>query len=128
MVNNGAWDYAANTRGYTDGLLLEYDDQSWAVRFAEALMPKMANGIYLDADLARAHSENLEGEFSGNFLPHRAGTVRILGYINHANMGSYREAIDDFLEGRTTQPDIIATRAQGRTKYGFGLNFEQKLT
>ena len=33
--NNGAYDYAANTRGYTDGLILEYDDHWFTVRFAE---------------------------------------------------------------------------------------------
>lgn len=57
--NDGAWDYAANTRGYTDGVLLEYDDRNWSVRFTEALMPKVANGINLDADLSpRARRES----------------------------------------------------------------------
>ena len=95
--NNGAYDYAANTRGYTDGALIEYDDHWWSVRFAEALMPKVANGIHLDADIARARSENLEFEARGKLIAHRAGTVRLLGYLNHANMGNYREAIDDYL-------------------------------
>jgi high affinity Mn2+ porin len=126
--NNGVWDYAANTRGYTDGAMLEYDDRRWAVRFAEALMPKVANGIHLDADLARARSENLEGQLSGDLLPGRLGIVRVLGYLNHANMGNYREAIEAFLNGSTPQPDIVATRVQGRVKFGFGLNFEQELT
>jgi high affinity Mn2+ porin len=126
--NNGVYDYAANTRGYTDAAMVEYDDHSWSVRFAEAMMPKVANGINLDADLARARSENLEGEWRRNFLPGRAGVLRLLSYLNHANMGNYREAIDEFLEGLTAQPNIIATRRQGRHKYGFGLNVEQDLT
>jgi high affinity Mn2+ porin len=126
--NNGAWDYAANTRGYTDGAVLEYDDHRWSVRFAEALMPKVANGINLDANLLRAHSENMEAQFGGNLLPNRAGIVRVLAYVNHGNMGNYREAIIDFLRGATPLPDITATRVQGRVRYGFGLNFEQELT
>lgn len=125
--NNGAYDYAANTRGYTDGAIVEYDDHSWSLRFAEAMMSKVANGINLDADLFRAHSENFEAESRRNFLPHRTGVVRFLSYMNHANMGSYREAIDNFLAGETSRPDIISTRRQGRVKYGFGLNFEQDL-
>ena len=36
------FDYAANTLGYTDGLIIEYDDHWWTARFAEALMPKVA--------------------------------------------------------------------------------------
>jgi carbohydrate-selective porin OprB len=92
------------------------------------MMPKMANGIYLDADLRRAHSETVEGELRGDILPDRAGVVRVLAYANHADMGNYQQAIDAFLANETPHPDIIATREQGRVKYGFGLNAEQQLT
>src|SRR5271170_2026173 len=92
--NNGVYDYAANTRGYTDAAIVEFDTRSWSVRFAEAMMPKVANGLHLDADIARARAENLEGEWRRNFVPGRAGVVRVLTYLNHANMGNYREAID----------------------------------
>ena len=125
---NGAYDYAADTRGYTDGAILEYDDHWWTARFAEALMPKTANGTYLDADIARARAENFELETRGKRIAHRAGVVRLLSYLNHANMGNYREAIAGFLDHETSTPDIIATRQQGRHKYGFGLNFEQEIT
>ena len=128
--NNGAYDYAANTRGYTDGVLLEYDDHWFTARFVEALMPKTANGINLDADAARARAENLEFSAHGNFIAHRAGAVRLLAFLNHADMGNYRQAIAQFESsgGEESVPDITATRRQGRHKYGFGLNFEQSLT
>ncbi len=126
---NGAYDYAANTRGYTDGAMLEYDDGRWTARFVEALMPKVANGINLDADIARARAENFETDYNGGLLHHRDGAIRVLTYLNHANMGNYREAIDEFLDGETpVRPDIIATRRQGRHKYGVGLNVEQNLS
>jgi high affinity Mn2+ porin len=126
--NNGAYDYAANTRGYTDGAILDYDDHWFAARFAVALEPKAANGINLDADVARARSENLELQASGKRIAHRAGTVRLLGYLNQADMGNYKEAIAEFLDHETTAPNIVDTRRQGRHRYGFGLNFEQSLT
>ena len=126
--NNGAYDYSANTRGYTDGLILEYDDHWWTVRFAETLMPKVANGIHLDADIARARAENLELEARGSLLWNRPGVVRFLSYLNHADMGNYEEAIRDSMKDPVAPPDITATRRQGRHKYGFGLNFEQELT
>lgn len=126
--DNGAYDYAANTRGYTDGAMLEYDDGRWSARFLEALMPKLANGIHLDADIARSRAENFEIDYHGGFLHHRDGVIRILTYLNHANMGNYQEAIDEFLAGETATPNIIATRRQGRHKYGVGANFEQNLT
>ena len=126
--NDGAYDYAANTRGYTDAAIIEYDDHWFTARFGEAMMPKTANGIFLDADLARARSENLELDATGSLFLRRAGAVRLISFLNHANMGNYEEAIRDFQGGETPVPDIISTRKQGRHKYGFSLNFEQELT
>ncbi len=125
--NNGAYDYAANTRGYTDGAMAEYDDGWWSARFAETLMPKIANGIHLDADVARARAENLELEARGNRIGHRPGVVRFLAYLNHANMGNYEQANAEFLDGQTATPNIVATRREGRHRYGFGLNFQQEV-
>jgi high affinity Mn2+ porin len=125
--NNGAYDYAANTRGYTDGVLLEYDDHWFAARFAVALEPKIANGINLDLDIARARAENLELQASGKRIAHRTGTVRLLSYLNEADMGNYKEAIAQFLDHETATPNIVDTRRQGRHRYGFGLNFEQSI-
>jgi high affinity Mn2+ porin len=126
--NNGAYDYAADTRGYTYGLVLEYSDRDWSMRFGEMLMPKVANGINLDYDIARARAENYELEFRRHFLPQRLTIVRPLAFLNHADMGSYREAIDAYLSGQDPVPDITAHREQGRLKYGVGLNVEQELT
>jgi high affinity Mn2+ porin len=125
--NDGAYDYAANTRGYTDGAILEYDDHWFSARFGVMLMPKVANGIYLDADIARARGENLELSAAGNRLLHRAGVVRLLSYVNTADMGNYEQANENFLNGEGSTPNIISTRRQGRHKYGFELNFEQEL-
>jgi high affinity Mn2+ porin len=92
------------------------------------LMPKVANGINLDYDIARARAENYELEFRRHFLPQRLTVVRPLAFLNHANMGSYREAIDAYLSGQDPVPDITAHREPGRLKYGVGLNVEQELT
>ena len=127
-VNNGAFDYAADTRGYTYGLVAEYYAENWAARFGEMLMPTIANGITLDWNIARARGENYELEYHPTFLPKRASVVRALAFVNHANMGSYREAIDGYLSGKDAVPDITIYRRQGRVKYGFGLNAEQELT
>jgi high affinity Mn2+ porin len=124
--NNGAYDYAANTRGYTDGAIVEYYDHWFQARFAVTLMPKIANGINLDADIARARAENLELEARGERFFHRPGAVRLLAYLNQGNMGNYEEAIRNAENSHTT-PDITSTRKQGRHRYGFGLNFEQEL-
>ena len=127
-VNNGAWDYAADTRGYTYGLYAEYDDRWGTLRFGELLMPVVANGIKLDWDLARARGENFEADFSPSLSPAHPTTLRLLGFVNHADMGSYREAIRGYLSGEDPRPDVVKYRKQGRVKYGFGFNAEQQLT
>ncbi len=128
IVNNGAFDYAADTRGYTYGLVAEFYDKNWAARFGEMLMPTVANGITLDWNIARARGENFEFEYHAGLLPGRATVIRALSFVNHANMGSYREAIDSYLSGKDSVPDVTLYRKQGRVKYGFGLNAEQELT
>ncbi len=128
IVNNGAYDYAADTRGYSYGLVAECFAKSWAARFGEMLMPTVANGPTLDWNLARARGENFEFEYHATLIPKHTGVVRALGYVNHADMGSYREAIDGYLSGTDPVPDVTLYRKQGRVKYGFGLNGEQELT
>ena len=118
--NNGAYDYAADTRGYTYAAIAEYDTRQWSVRFGEALMPTVANGIDMDWHLSQAHAENLEVELR----PASGLVVRVLGYANHANMGSYDEANAAFLSGRDAQPDVAAHRRPGRVKTGGGVNIE----
>ena len=123
--NNGAWDYAADTRGYTAGVVLEYQDRNWAARFGEAMMPKVANGPHLDADILRSHAENYELELRPTLTKQGATTIRLLSYLNHANMGDYRVAAAEYLAGLVATPDVTQTRLQGTAKYGFGANLEQ---
>jgi len=126
--NNGAYDYAADTRGYTYGLVMEYYDKGWALRYGELLMPTVANGITLDWNIVRAGGQNLEYEVRPELIRKRQTVVRTLAYLNRAAMGSYNEAILQYREGEVTAPDITLSRRQGRVKYGFGLNIEQELS
>lgn len=127
VVNDGAYDYAADTRGYTYGAVIEHVTPARTIRFGEALMPKVANGTHLDADLSRARSENLEVEIHGEPWSQHASVLRLLGFVNHADLGSYSEAIHAFLAKRDRVPDVSAHRRQRRVKYGFGANIEQAL-
>jgi high affinity Mn2+ porin len=123
--NNGAWDYAADTRGYTYGLVVEYQGPDLELRWGTMLMPTVANGLDLDTDISRARGDNLELEIKYSRRPAWAGTARLLGYINHANMGNYDEAIAAGAAAGTT-PNITAVRRQGRLKRGFGINLFQE--
>src|SRR5579864_4778294 len=74
--NNGAYDYAADTRGYTVGLVAEFQDRNWGVRFAEALVPKVANGIDLVWRPWQVHAENFEYELRKGIIPKKSGGPR----------------------------------------------------
>jgi len=124
--NNGAYDYAADTRGYTIGAIVELEERNWALRFAETLMPKVANGPALDADVARARAENIELELRPQLWKNKDTTLRLLSYVNHGDMGNYEEAVKLYLEHLTPAPNVSATAQQGTIKYGFGINFEQE--
>jgi len=126
--NNGAWDYAADTRGYTVGGVLEYDDRNWSARYGIFAMPTVANGINLDWAFSRANGQNWEFELRHSFIPGRKGTTRILSYVNHAHMGDYRQSVIDYLNGTTPTPEITYTEKFGAIKYGFGWNNEQEVT
>ena len=128
VANNGAFDYAADVRGYTYGVILDLEDRFWGLRFGEALLSKRANGLNVQKNLQDAHSENYELELRPALKENRRTTIRLLGFTNFANMGDYHQAIDLFLAGKTPTPEIDAHPQQVSLKYGFGLNAEQELT
>ncbi len=127
-VNNGAWDYAADTRGYTVGGLVEYDDRVWSLRYGIFAMPTVANGIDLDWAFSRAHGQNGEFEYRHNLVAKHKSVERVLFYANRAHMGTYREAVQAFLAGIDPTPTITLHEHYGALKYGFGYNTEQEIT
>lgn len=126
--NDGAWDYAADTRGYTVGGVLEYDDHDWSARYGFFAMPTVANGLDLDWAFSRAHAQNMEFELDRSFVRGRHGATRILSYVNNAHMGLYRDAVAAYLNGTDPTPDITRHEKFDAAKYGFGWNNEQDVT
>jgi high affinity Mn2+ porin len=85
-------------------------------------IPRVQNGMAEDPAYLRAWGmvTELERRFT---LRDHPGAVRLLAYLNRADMGSYAEAVDNPVR----PADIVATRAY-RLKYGFCLNAEYELT
>ncbi|HZO22762.1 MAG TPA: carbohydrate porin [Steroidobacteraceae bacterium] len=123
LWDNTAWDYAADTRGYTYGIVVGFVSPAWSLKYGAYLMPTRANGQTLENAPLRARGDNLELTLS----PWSSGSVlRLLAYRNTARMGDYREALAIAAMTGST-PDIVADDREGRHKYGFGINFEQPL-
>jgi hypothetical protein len=122
LFNNAAWDYAADTRGYTNGIAVVWLDAGWSLRFGSFQMPTFANGNTFDSDIANARGDNIELTVN---LPRNA-IIRLLAYDNHARMGRYAVATA-IGKANFVTPDIVADDAPGRTKYGAAMNTELPL-
>jgi high affinity Mn2+ porin len=122
---NGAWDYAADTRGYTWGWVHEFHTPHWSVRYGSAAEPRTANGPRFDRRIFRNRADQIEGEVD-YALGGRPGAVRLMHYENRAQAGNYAEAIR-LAQATGTTPDVTATRRVGTLKYGFGLSADQEI-
>jgi high affinity Mn2+ porin len=120
LMSNGAWDFPANTRGYTPSIVLAWVTQKNELRYGFSLLPLVANGMAMNWDISKSGSQTLEYTRNYSILGEK-GTVRLVSYLNICNMGNYNES----LALKPSAPDITSTRKDGSTKYGFGINAEQ---
>jgi len=127
LMNNGAYDYAANTRGYTVGLILEYYTPGWVLRGGTALMPVYANGPTLNYDWLKTNSETFEIQknYLWRGLP---GAARLLLYYNTSKAPAYQTVIDNDLNGTDTTLDVIYGTTYGGQKFGGGISMNQSLS
>jgi high affinity Mn2+ porin len=122
LMDGGAYDYAADQKGYSDGIAVELNQKLWALRVGYFLVPKMSNDRDLETRIAQfgGYNAELETRYS---LDGQPGKFRILGFANRIFAGSYRETLAD----PALDLNIAATRRE-RLKYGFVLNLEQAVT
>lgn len=120
LWNNTAWDFAADTRGYTDGLMIGWIMSSWSLRYGIYRMPVQANGQALVESLSESSGQQLELTLQ----PKPDGwALRFLSFYNKGNMGIYEQAIA-VAELTGEAPNIHDDDALGRHKFGFGINGE----
>ncbi len=122
LMDAGAYDYAADQKGYTDGFVAELNQKDWALRGGYFLVPKVQNDRDLQTQIAKYGGYNVELETRYQLFS-EPGKFRVLGFANRVFAGSYRDTLADPDLGT----DIAATRSD-RTKYGFVLNVEQAVT
>jgi high affinity Mn2+ porin len=117
-----AFDYAADSLGYEYGIWLELNQQNWAARYGIFTVPRVANGLATDGHYSKAWQQLVEIEGRYSLFAH-PGKVRLLGYLEQANMGSYRAVLDN----PNLDLDLARTRRY-RLTYGVVLNVEQEIT
>lgn len=122
LMSAGAWDYAADTRGYTWGFGAKWKRKDWGASAAFTLVPKEANALEFDMHLEKAFASQAELTHFHS-INGKQGQVQATVFFNKAHMGSYHESIKLL----TTDPDVTSTANYKNHKWGWVLNAAQAL-
>ena len=125
IMTHGAYDYAADSRGYSWGVTFEYDMDDWAVRAGRFIQPKEPNLLKLDAHIFEHYGDQIEIEHVHE-IDGKPGKLRLLAFRNHTKMSRYQDALNLGALTATT-PDLNQVRYSNQNKVGLGLNFEQEI-
>ena len=142
FMTNAAYDFAADARGYTTGLVGEFYFDNWAFRFARIAGPKNPNDLPLNFYMLKYYGDQAELEHK-HVIKEQPGAIKLLVYRNRENMGKFSDAITayqaDPAKNATTctgfnyesenadAPDLCWAR-KPNIKMGIGINMEQAIT
>lgn len=125
LMVHGAYDFAADARGYTWGAAVEYFYDDWAIRAGRFMQPDEPNGLPLDRRIFTHYGDQIELEHA-HTMSAQSGKLRLLAFRNKAVMGAFREALAD-APNNGGIPDVTRVRKES-VKYGFGIGGEQNLS
>jgi high affinity Mn2+ porin len=129
LMDAGAFDYAADQKGYSWGTVAELNQKTWAVRTGYFLEPDIPGGNNIDTRLGQRGQYLLELEERFNIFS-QPGKLRLTGWEAQCYCGSFSDTLANFPQdignGNLTN-DITLTR-QTRSEYGFIANLEQAVT
>jgi high affinity Mn2+ porin len=122
LVDSAGFDSPQDADGYTNGIVLDFNQKNWALIWGHFMVTQTVNTHALDYNLTKAWEEVLELDERYSINDH-PGTVRLLGFLLSANMGSYWDTVNDPNAGM----DITQT-AKYRLQYGFAISADQEIT
>lgn len=123
-VAGGAFDYAADVRGYSIGAAIEYYRDEWVFRAGRFMVPRQSNGLQLNYSVMKFHGDQVEMEHAHE-LAGMPGKARLLFFGNRELAGRFDDALA-WAAQRGGTPDVANVRRPD-TKRGFVLNLEQSL-
>ena len=126
LFSMGAYNYAADPKGYTVGLVAEWYKDNWQLRAARLAIPKVPNTLDLDYSLSENYGDQIELTRE-HVIYDQPGAIRLLYFRANAFMSKYRDAISLGLQTNNT-PDILNTRYSQQSLWGYGINLEQAIT
>lgn len=119
VIDAGAFDYAADSWGYSLGAAAEWSRGDWTGRLGLFALSREPNGTTLDRSFAQ-HQAVAELEHRHE-IAGRPGRLRLLAFSSRARMGRYDEAV-----AQGAPADTAGVRRMA-TKQGFSINAEQEL-
>jgi high affinity Mn2+ porin len=139
ILDMGAFDYAADSWGYTYGLAAELTLSNWTFRTGLFDLSSVPNSEILDSSFKQFEWVNeVERRYK---VGQQEGSVKLLAYVNKAHMGSYVDAVNFALKGSTNAAcpvtsaaadgSVAASTSCVRTytsQGGLGLNLQHKLS
>ena len=125
IMDYGAWDFAADARGFSNGAVAElyYDD--WAFRYGRVMMPAQSNSLALNSNIMASYGDNWEIEHAHQ-INGQPGKLRFLFYRNVAVMATYGAA-NAYAAANGGVPNLANVRAN-QAKTGYGISLEQSIT
>jgi high affinity Mn2+ porin len=124
IIDSGAFDYAADSWGFTYGAAAEWSQDSWTARGGVFQLSKVPNGKVTGVDF---NEFMLVGELEQRYEWAGAmGKVKLLGFLNRGRMASYRDAIA-FGLAQGSAPDVVPVRRYS-SRPGIGMNIEHAFT
>lgn len=121
----GAYDYAADARGYTQGFAVEWYHDDWALRAGRFALPEQPNQQRLDDRLLRHFGDQIELEHHHR-IAEQAGAVRVLLFRDRARLARFDDALAQ-QSATGVLPTLDQARHQVHSKRGVGLGLEQAL-
>lgn len=123
-IEAGAFDYAADSWGYTFGAAAEWQQDWWTLRGGVFQLSAIPNGKVIGVQSSQ-YALLAEAEARHQWRGH-PGKVKLLVYSNHGGMGSYRDALALGQQTAST-PDVALVRHMANSS-GMAINIEQELS
>lgn len=139
FLTHAAYDFAADARGYTWGVALEWVHDDWTLRAGRFIGPVNPNQLPLEPNIFKYYGDQVELE-RRYMLAGQPGAVRLLAFRNRWRTGRFQDAIDVWQQNpafnaadcrsfnygseNSGAPDLCWVR-QPNVKIGGGINLEQ---
>ncbi len=121
FVSAGAFDWANDAKGFTNGLALEWEDGRWGLRAGGFQVARRLNSLALDPQPMQGHQGVLQLDRFWH-IGDRDGAVRLVGGLSRTRSSTWNDLVGG---------DIGATLVQPQGRYAekrmAALNAEQEL-